>query len=474
MLGRCSVFVMRDSASAALSLVEVEGHPLHRLPVAEDDAMADAASSVAALHDIVCTRVVVDHYQLAASWHARVRQSLGVPVAAIDDLADRDMDVDLLIDQNLAPDHRAKYGSHLPAKVRLLGGPRFALLGPAFASAPRAQARDPVGSIGVFLGGTDPGAHSAMVVEACRREADFHGPIEVVTTSANPAREALAQNFAQWPDTTLSVDLPDLATFFARHDLQIGAGGGASWERCCIGAPSLLLELAANQRAVIPELAALGAVASLTDAAALEPAVIGAAVRALVADFPLRRRLAQRAQALVDGHGALRVAAALCANQLTVRAASAEDSAMMFGWRNDPRTRAVSRQAQPIAEAEHTQWLAGTLARHDRLLLVGEIGPRALGVIRFDGRAPGEVEVSLYLDPQLLDLGLGRSLLAAGEAAAATRFGGAGQTIHVIATVLDGNTGSARLFRLAGYQNFGEVWRKPIAAHMPSFLEKSA
>lgn len=471
-LDQRSVFVVRDSGSPALALVEAEGHGLLRLPAAGGD---DAALSVAALQGQGCRRVVVDHYGLAADWHRALRQALGAPVAAIDDLADRDLDVDLLVDHNLAADHRAKYGRRLPPQARLLGGPRHALLGPAYATAPRAAPQDPVRSVGVFLGGTDPGGHSAVVVQALRQLSGFRGAIEVVTTSANPRHTELAAALAQWPGTTLALDLPDLAAFFARHGLQVGAGGGASWERCCIGAPSLLLELADNQRAVIPQLVALGAAAALPPGTPPEAAAIAAALRPLLADAALRQRLAASAQALVDGHGALRVAAALCAAQLQLRPATADDRALMFGWRNDPRTRAVSRQQQPIAEDEHARWLAATLARSDRLLLVGQIGRCPVGVIRFDRLADGpgdaQAEVSLYLDPRLTGLGLGPRLLAAGEAAAAAHFGAG---LQCVATVLDGNASSAQLFRQAGYVQSGELWRKAPAAVPPTSLESPA
>ena len=41
-----------------------------------------------------------------------------------------------------------------------------------------------------------------------------------------------------------------------RHDLQIGAGGGATWERCCIGAPTLALKWAGNHGIVLEALMA--------------------------------------------------------------------------------------------------------------------------------------------------------------------------------------------------------------------------
>lgn len=112
------------------------------------------------------------------------------------------------------------------------------------------------------MGGTDPGGISARVLAACRA-AGFAGTIEVVSTSANSRLDALQQACAVDSAVTLTLDQPDLAGFFARHDLQIGAGGGATWERCCIGAPTVAMALVANQSAVVPGLAAGHARASL-------------------------------------------------------------------------------------------------------------------------------------------------------------------------------------------------------------------
>lgn len=47
---------------------------------------------------------------------------------------------------------------------------------------------------------------------------------------------------------------PDLSAFFGRYDLQIGAGGGATWERCFVGAPTLAVAYADNHAPVLAPL----------------------------------------------------------------------------------------------------------------------------------------------------------------------------------------------------------------------------
>ena len=228
---------------------------------AEIDQARDAAETAAALQRWRPDWLVVDSYAFDARWHQAVRAALGCRVAAIDDLADRPLAADLVIDHNFHPDHAAKYVGLLGDTARLLGGPRFALLGPVFAGAEPMQVADAIDSIGVFLGGVDADGLSGTVLAAIR-DAGFAGGVEIVSTTANPHLAELRAAVAADGEAALSLDLPDLAGFFARHQLQIGAGGGAAWERCCLGAPTILLVTADNQRAVVPALADAGVVAT--------------------------------------------------------------------------------------------------------------------------------------------------------------------------------------------------------------------
>ncbi|HVL41416.1 MAG TPA: hypothetical protein VM348_04605, partial [Brevundimonas sp.] len=164
-----------------------------------------------------------------------------------------------------------------------------------------------VSSVGVFLGGVDRPNLSAVAVEALARTG-FAGEVEIVSTSANPHLAALRDAIAPRANVRLSLDLPDLAAFFARHDLQIGAGGGSTWERCCIGAPTLLLVTAVNQMAVAPELVRHGVVAGTDPLDTVDVAALASALSTLIGDPARRRSLSEKSRALVDGRGAERVA----------------------------------------------------------------------------------------------------------------------------------------------------------------------
>jgi UDP-2,4-diacetamido-2,4,6-trideoxy-beta-L-altropyranose hydrolase len=326
--GAQPVLVVRDLGADAAARVRDEGFDAIRLP--EPDAPApvggrppydrwagvpealDAAQTADALRGLKPARVIVDQYAFGADWHRAVAAASGAPVAAIDDLADRRLDVDVVVDPNFSDDAAAKWAAYVPCGADVLAGPAHALLGPAYADGPRWRPSTVVRSIGVFLGGTDAAGRSVDALHAIAATG-FDGEVEVVSTRANPALDALRAAIAARPRTRLTLEAPDLAAFFARHDLQIGAGGGATWERCCVGAPTLALLVADNQRPVLHPLERLGAVRFVDATGPGRTDAIADALRPLLHDAALRASLSAAGRRLVDGLGAARVARRLLA-----------------------------------------------------------------------------------------------------------------------------------------------------------------
>lgn len=466
-LGGDVAFVWRDLGLDCAAQIEQAGFRSLRLaPPRAGNALAasgpahaawagvaagvDAADTVAALRDWQPDWVIIDHYAFDAAWHDAAKQALGCQIAVIDDLGDRALSADLLIDHNPAPDHRAKYAASQGRVGRLLGGARYALLGPGYRNLEPVTVDAEVLSLGIFMGGADAGNHSLMALRACRA-AGFPGRVEVVATSANPHLAALAEVVAQDGNAALLTDAPDLARFFTSHDVQIGAGGGATWERCRAGVPALVVSTAANQTIVTEALRRAQAAMTLDDpdAAAMEQALAQ-----LLADDRLRRDLARGAGQLVDGRGCERVALAMARDRAGVRMARADDAELIHQWRNDPATRAVSGDPAPIALEGHLRWFEASIAPGSgRHIFIGEIGGTPFGVVRFDRQAPdGPVplfEVSIFLDPELHGLGLGPPMLRAAERAL---IAAVGVPVRVLAVTRPDNQASQAMFRGCGYQ----------------------
>ena len=89
----------------------------------------------------------------------------------------------------------------------------------------------------------------------------------------------------------------------AAADLAISAGGATTWERCCLGLPSLVISIAENQRPTCEALAAAGVIDYLRHKDAVSVERLSRALKALLNDPRQRQRLAAASAELVDGLG---------------------------------------------------------------------------------------------------------------------------------------------------------------------------
>lgn len=256
--------------------------------------------------------VVVDHYRLGAEQE----RFLQAPVTVIDDLADRPHDCRLLIDPSLGRETQ-DYAKLTPAGARILTGPGYALLGPAYAEARAgslaARRPDlPPRRLLVSLGLMDLKGITGRVLHLL--EPHLGGlEIDVVVGGQAGSLPWLRHLAARDPRVRLHVDTPEMATLIAEAHLGIGAGGSSTWERAALGLPCVSLILATNQRPLALELDRRGACLAVEEAGGdLGEALTGAFGR-LVEDGALRRRLSETSAALCDGEGAGRSAEAVLA-----------------------------------------------------------------------------------------------------------------------------------------------------------------
>jgi UDP-2,4-diacetamido-2,4,6-trideoxy-beta-L-altropyranose hydrolase len=404
----------------------------------------DVRETVAAVGSRRFDWLVLDHYSFDARWHRAAQQALGGKLLVIDDLGDRPIAADVLVDPNWAEDHGRKYAAELTRPLALLGGPAYALLSARYRETGSYVFSDPVRSIGIFMGGADPQGASAKALRACRT-ANWKGAIEIVSTQANPSLQALSDACAADGAAALSLDMPDLAAFFCRHDIQIGAGGGASWERCFAGAPTIAVELADNQRAVLPGLAALGAIKLV------ELQALAHAVHEVIDDAAQRAALAAKARALVDGRGVQRVAAvmhAACGIGLQIRPATAGDETLLLEWANEPETRRNAFNPEPIAAGDHHRWFQARLSTPESCCIwIIEALEFPAALVRFDKRG-GFWEISYSVDSGFRRLGLGARALALALDAMRAREPGFS---FVRARVMLHNQASLKVFEKLGF-----------------------
>jgi len=405
--------------------------------------------------------IIVDHYALDAEWHRLARQELNCKILAIDDLANRSLRADLVIDPNWDRDHQAKYRAVI-GEAELLGGPRFALIDPLYSTSEPRERSGSVASLGLFMGGTDP-AHATIPVLKTVRSVGFMGDIGTVTSSLNPDLALIQQAARADSNMAVDVDLPDLIDFFRRHDLFILAAGGTTWERMASAVPAIAIITAENQRDIATQLAEEGLQWTVE---AGDWAALRAMLPDILSDADGRLRQAQRGRQLVDAKGAERVAVAMLTfgeAPMMTRRATREDAATILTWRNDPYVRSVSRDHGIIGWEAHLAWFERIVESPDHLLLIAEKNAVPVGVVRFDRLSDQHYEISLYLNPTAAGRRLGLPMIRSAQNALSREKG---HDLVILAETLPRNAASQRLFRDAGYAQFGNHFELQIPSQI--------
>lgn len=194
----------------------------------------------------------LDHYNLDIKWEKEVRPYVK-QIAVIDDLANRDHDCDLLIDQNYYDKRVCRYSNRVPKSCTKFIGPLYALLRLEFKEArPFLKTRSgKVQQLLVFLGGNDSGNVTSLVLSAIEEIPLLNDKeIHVVVGSSNPNRDKIREK-CERKGYHYYCQINNIATLMAKSDLAIGAGGLSTWERSCMGLPSLVVSLAYNQDVLI-------------------------------------------------------------------------------------------------------------------------------------------------------------------------------------------------------------------------------
>lgn len=270
-------FICRGTPQSLTAQIVDKGHRVHLLPTA-DTASAqgsgsqapeehapllahaewlgvsqrqDASESAAILRELKPDWLIVDHYALDIHWENVVRPLCG-KLMAIDDLADRAHSCDLLLDQNLGR-QVTDYRAWVPPHCEVLAGSKYALLRPDFAQLRKysidRRAKPQLRQLLISMGGVDKDNVTGQVMDVlkdCVLPDDCR--IWVVMGATAPWLNTVREQSVLMPvPTQVLVNISDMAQRMADSDLAIGAAGGTSWERCCMGLPTLTVVIAANQ-----------------------------------------------------------------------------------------------------------------------------------------------------------------------------------------------------------------------------------
>lgn len=218
----------------------------------------DANETKLVVNQIYYDWIIVDHYALDKNWERKIKP-LCKNLMVIDDLANREHDCNLLLDQNLG---RVKkhYQNLVPNDCKILLGPKFALLRPEF-NLLRKQSLirrkvPKLKNLIITFGGSDPKNISEKVLKMLVNvPLAYDHQISIIFGPYAPWKENIKSLSKTLPiNIVIKENVRNMAEIMSKSDLAIGAAGSTSWERCTLGLPSIVCAFADNQTFILDEL----------------------------------------------------------------------------------------------------------------------------------------------------------------------------------------------------------------------------
>ena len=298
-------FICRKEDGDLIEYIEKSGFRVVCLPFEKLAGMQwdkDAEASLDALHHwaVEPDLLVVDQYELDERWERALR-SKARRILVIDDLANRMHDCDVLLDPNLHDSPQFRYAGLVGKNTRVFVGPQYALLRPEFEQAVPRTRQQGVRKVLAFYGGSDPSNEGMKLVQALHALGARAPWTALVLGPINPQAQEIREASAGLAEFELIGVTEEMARLMTEADLALGTCGGASWERCLLGLPALVVVNAENQRDDARILHAMGAVRNLGEAGETTAAAWEAAIAAMQQDPGALAAMSRTASAVMTG-----------------------------------------------------------------------------------------------------------------------------------------------------------------------------
>lgn len=197
--------------------------------------------------------LLIDHYGLDYVWEKNIRKSVE-KIIVIDDLANRKHDCDILIDQNFYKNMEKRYTKLIPKHCKQFLGPKFALLRPEFFSARKnLKRKNQLKKILISFGGSDPSNETYKALSSLNNlEKKYR--IDVIVGSNNPNKKQIMKLCSKISFCDFYEQVENISKYMKKADLAIGGGGTSTWERCCLGLPTIITSISKDQKKIAEEL----------------------------------------------------------------------------------------------------------------------------------------------------------------------------------------------------------------------------
>jgi UDP-2,4-diacetamido-2,4,6-trideoxy-beta-L-altropyranose hydrolase len=287
--------VLHDSAQNNSALDELAHANWLKVSQAQD-----ATETIQVLSDETWDWIIVDHYALDARWESMLRQTAKM-ILVIDDIADRQHECDILLDQNAYGNMKSRYELLVPEKCIKLLGPQYSLLRDEFDHT-RAKLKNRDGTVNrilIFFGGMDITNETAKALKAIEiAKLPDNVVVDVVVGGNNKNLEIIRNECIGKTNIVFHCQVNNMAELMASADLAFGAGGSATWERCFLGLPTINIVTADNQAEVSEYLHEKNVIYNMGVSDSVTADKLAMALDSLTNDQSLLRRMSENALSL--------------------------------------------------------------------------------------------------------------------------------------------------------------------------------
>jgi len=248
--------------------------------------------------------LVIDNYDWSKKYEKKLR-SIVKKIMVIDDLANREHDCDILLDQNLYVNFKKRYKGLVPNKCIKLLGPKYVLLRKEFLVRKKRKHTSKIKKIFISFGGQDYSDQSIKVLKAIKKSKLKYDKINLVIGKSNKFLNKLKLISKEIDNIEIFSGTNNISGLMENSDLGIGASGSMMWERAYLGIPSLVSIIAKNQKLAAESMEKIGCVKNLGLAK-------NVSVKDYVKYFINMRisdlnKMSERNYKLIDGKGAERI-----------------------------------------------------------------------------------------------------------------------------------------------------------------------
>ena len=395
--------------------------------------------------------LLLDHYQVNAQDVTTLR-SQGMRVLQLDDLGDRAIQADILLDSGSDANARKYDGLLAPHTLPLLGLPFF--VPPSLVYQPQDD------SLAIHLGGVSDSLllQTVEAIVFVLREFQRNLPLTIVlpphfkSSSRQKLTRFLQQAFVDFSFLNYSLELPEQ---LAKIKWVVGALGVSAWERIALGQPAINIQVADNQNANAHQFQQQLQLPVVKGRTHLDVVHLQEQLVALLTQEGYGLTEAARAQGKQMGMGLLDLHGLVSGinENVWLRPWQRGDRELLYDWQQIPIIRRHARNSRAPSRQEHNKFFDRVMNHPDHLNYIIRFQDQDVGVVRLD-QSKVIPEVSIYLVPGYQGKGIARKALALLDVCH--------PNLEKVAFVKEGNSASRKLFLSAGYQfKQGQFHRSP-------------